>query len=112
MFNLFNKTAVKNISPAELTNLIADNQSLVIIDVRTPQEYAHDGHIAHSRLMPLASVANRINELPEDKPIIFVCRSGSRSAMACELLEKAGYTNAINLSGGMIAWKRAGLAAR
>lgn len=112
MFKLFKKKAVKNISPAELAEMIGDNQSLVMIDVRTPQEYAHDGHIPGSRLMPLASVSNRINELPQDRPLIMVCRSGSRSSMACEMLDKAGYSNAINLRGGMIAWKRAGLAAR
>jgi rhodanese-related sulfurtransferase len=51
----------------------------------------------------------RSNELPQDRPIVFVCRSGNRSQVACEQLAQLGFTNTINLVDGMIGWHRAGL---
>lgn len=79
-----------------------------MLDVRSPEEYAHDGHIAGSRLMPLPVVSARSHELPKDTPIVCVCRSGSRSQVACESLRRQGF-EVMNLSGGVMAWKRAGL---
>ena len=110
MFKFFRKQKVfKNTSSAELARMIKENNSLVVLDVRTPQEYARDGHIAGARLMPLSTLPARINELPADKTIVCVCRSGARSATACESLYEAGITNVMNLSRGMIGWKRSGL---
>jgi rhodanese-related sulfurtransferase len=54
----------------------------------------------------------RVEELPKDQPIVFVCRSGNRSQVACEQLSRLGYENVTNFEGGMIAWKRAGLPTR
>lgn len=99
-----------DIAPAAVAGKIADDESLIVLDVRTPAEFSRDGHISGSLLMPLSDIRDRINELPADSPIVCVCRSGARSSTACEALFKAGYTNVFNMSGGMIAWKRAGLA--
>jgi rhodanese-related sulfurtransferase len=88
--------------------MVADS-TLFIIDVRTPGEYQHDGHIPGSRLVPLSVLPVRMQEIPKDRTIVCVCRSGARSYTACELLQKKGYQNVYNLSGGMIGWKRAGL---
>ena len=60
-------------------------------------------------LLPLASLAQRLSELPKDKPIVCVCRSGARSQTACEYLAANGFDNVINLNGGMISWIRSGL---
>lgn len=108
--NLFQrkKSSVEEISPADLQKRIA-NQEALLLDVRSPGEYAHDGHIAGSRLLPLDSLSARSSELPRDRTIICVCRSGGRSRVACETLTKQGFAQVINLRGGMIAWKRAGL---
>ncbi|MBK9052685.1 MAG: rhodanese-like domain-containing protein [Chloroflexi bacterium] len=103
------KTAIQQLSPAELKERLRNKESLIMLDVRTPEEYKHEGHIAGARLMPLSVVPVRSNELPHDTPIVCVCRSGSRSQVACESLRKQGFTNVANMSGGMMAWRRAGL---
>ena len=102
------KSTVKQMAPAELQGLIKAKDPVVTLDVRSPEEYAREGHIAGARLMPLPVVAARSNELPRDVPIVCVCRSGSRSQVACESLRQQGFTNVSNMSGGMLAWRRAG----
>ncbi len=102
-------TAVKQISPVELQQLFDDKEQFLLIDVRSPREYEFDGHIAGARLIPLSALQARMSELPQDKKLIFNCRSGVRSQTACDHMIRAGYTNVVNLSGGMEAWKRANL---
>lgn len=102
-------TAVKNTTPAELQEKVKSKQPVLILDVRQPEEYAHDGHIKGSRLMPLGTLRNRMNELPKDTPIVCVCRSGARSRTACEQLSREGFEDVANMGGGMIAWKRSRL---
>ncbi len=103
------RTAVKQLSPHDLQTWLDDaGPSPLLVDVRTPAEFEYDGRIANSLLIPLDSLMQRMKELPKDQPIVCVCRSGSRSYMACELLAAQGY-DATNLAGGMIAWKRSGL---
>lgn len=87
-------------------------EALVLLDVRSADEYAHDGHIPGARLIPLPVLAQRAAELPRDRTIAIVCRSGNRSQVACDLLARMGYTDLVNVSGGMIAWQRAGLPTR
>lgn len=103
------RTAVEQSDARTLKARLDNDESLILLDVRTPGEYEYDGHIAGSRLLPLSVLMNRAQELPKDKPIVCVCRSGNRSYTACELLSRQGFTNVINLQGGMIGWKRAGL---
>ena len=103
------RTAVKQINAKELKNMLDSNKSIVMVDVRTPGEYEYDGHIAGSRLIPLSVLNARINEIPKDKTVVCVCRSGNRSYTACEILASQGFTDVINLSGGMFGWHRAGL---
>ncbi|MCB8976397.1 MAG: rhodanese-like domain-containing protein [Ardenticatenaceae bacterium] len=102
-------TAVKNITPNEVQELIKSKKQVLLLDVRQPEEYAHDGHIKGARLMPLGTLRDRASELPRDTPIICVCRSGARSRTACEQLAHQGFEDVSNLSGGMIGWKRARL---
>jgi rhodanese-related sulfurtransferase len=102
------KTTVKNINAAQLNDLLKSDEEFVLIDVRSPMEYQYEGHISGSRLLPLQALSGRLNELPTDKTIVCVCRSGSRSYYACEQLAAAGFENIINVSNGMIGWKMAG----
>jgi rhodanese-related sulfurtransferase len=97
------------IQPEALQQRLETDDDVVLVDVRSAEEYAHDGHIAGSRLLPLFTVPLRYHELPKDKPIVCVCRSGARSQVACEQLKQLGFTNTINLQGGLIGWRRAGL---
>ena len=79
----------------------------VLVDVRTPDEW-RAGHAAQAIHIPLEQLTRRLAELPADREIITVCRSGRRSAVATGLLRRHGRT-AANLTGGMNAWAAAGL---
>ncbi len=97
----------KEITVAQLKTMLDQNENFVLLDVRTPAEFVQDGRVAQSILIPLQELEQRLNELPTDKPIVCICRSGNRSATACDLLRSRGY-EAINVAGGMRAWKAAG----
>lgn len=99
-------TSIATITAKELQQQLADGENLVVIDVRTGEEYARDGRIAGARLLPLSALPVRLQELPTDQPIVCVCRSGARSQAACDFLVNNGFTNVFNLQGGMIAWQR------
>ena len=112
LFDLRTTTHVPQVDVEELHELINNDRNLLIVDVRSPHEYQYDGHIAGSRLLPLPALMQRIEELPQDQPLVFVCRSGNRSQVACEQLNRLGHDKVKNFRGGMIAWKRAGLPTR
>lgn len=87
-------------------------QGVRIIDVRQPEEW-QSGHIAEATLVPINSIyafGNALKELhlPEDEEVIFVCRSGQRSATACEIAMVAGLKKVYNLANGMIGWGNKG----
>jgi phage shock protein E len=79
----------------------------VLIDVRTPQEFK-SGHIPGAKNIPLQTLAAQMGQVPNNKPVIVVCRSGNRSHSACHTLWNAGYTNITNLKGGTISWQMQG----
>ncbi len=81
---------------------------VAVIDVREPHEY-NAGHVPGAKLIPVATVYVRRDELPRDKEIIFLCAVGQRSALACEMAAAAGLTRLYNLEGGTDAWIKAGL---
>ncbi len=111
MFKFLFKSAptIPTITPQELQERLQNDKSLLVLDVRTPGEYTADGHIHRSRLMPLSDLPQQKNKLPTDKTIVCVCRSGNRSRSACKKLINAGFTDVINLKGGMMAWSAANL---
>lgn len=90
------------ISAAEVARRLQAGEKLTLIDVREPGEFAA-GHIPGARLIPLGNIIERMAELPRDRELIMVCRSGNRSGTATELLAARGY-QAVNMAGGMIAW--------
>lgn len=80
-----------------------------IIDVREPAEFEGSlGRIGGARLIPLADLPARMAELDRARPVVTVCRSGTRSAQAAILLSKAGFADVANLAGGMLRWRAAG----
>jgi rhodanese-related sulfurtransferase len=95
------------VSPREVYERRTDEKAL-IIDVRTPAEFKQE-RIEQAVNKPLDSIEKWVNELPKDKTIYFVCRSGSRSGIAQRITAQRGYTDAYNMAGGMIAWRREGL---
>lgn len=77
-----------------------------ILDVREATEFDGPlGHISGARLLPLAALAETIQEIDCTRPIVTVCRSGARSAQASVLLQKAGFSKVANLAGGMLRWR-------
>jgi sulfur dioxygenase len=77
-----------------------------IIDVREPEEFSGAlGHIPGARLMPLGRLGEGSATLAKERPVVTVCRSGTRSAQASVLLRKAGYDKVANLAGGMLHWR-------
>ncbi len=85
----------------------ARGEELVLVDVREHDERAQ-ARPADSRHIPLGDLPGRIGELPTDRTVAFICRSGSRSQMTTRAAAKRGLA-AANVSGGMLAWAAAGL---
>jgi rhodanese-related sulfurtransferase len=75
-----------------------------ILDVRTIDEYK-EGHIPGVTLIPLNQLGRRFEEIPRDRDVYVMCRSGTRSAEATVWLLKKGFDNVYNISGGMLKWK-------
>lgn len=101
--------AADEVDPAEARQRQA--AGALLVDVREPGEFAQ-GHAPGARLIPLGQLSRRLSELPRDREVLFICRSGNRSGVATELARRAGLTQAFNVRGGMVAWLRAGLPAK
>ncbi len=85
-------------------------QGALLLDVRQPEEYSAL-HAPEAKLIPLGELGARLQEIAsyKDKPIVVMCRSGRRSAQAVALLHDAGFTQASNVKGGIVAWESDGL---
>ena len=81
--------------------------SVQFVDTRNPDEHVA-GHAPGTVLIPHMSVMNRLNELDRDKDILMICKSGYRSALACEFAAAGGFTRLYNVEGGHDAWEAAG----
>ncbi|GAC1408911.1 MAG: rhodanese-like domain-containing protein [Candidatus Velthaea sp.] len=95
-----------DVSPAEAQACLA--AGAVLFDVREPDEW-EAAHVANSSLIPLDTVSERLGEIPRDRDVILICRSGRRSGLAQQTLAKHGYDRVANLTGGILAWEEAGL---
>jgi rhodanese-related sulfurtransferase len=82
-------------------------QGALFVDVRTQQEW-DQGHIANSTLIPLNDLQSRLGQLPLDRDIVVVCRSGVRSKEGMTILRQSGFRRASCMSGGLQAWVAAG----
>ena len=106
-------TAGKNarhISPREAKEFLDKHPDAILLDVRTPQEN-QEARLANSILLPVDKVEEHIaRTLPDkNKPVVIYCRTGRRSAFAMSIMEKMGYTNLMNMTGGIIKWHGEGL---
>lgn len=102
-------TGIKDVGILEATQLINHHEALVL-DVREDQEYSQ-GRVPQSKHIPMRQLASRLHELEKfkNKPIIAVCRSGSRSGHSCSVLRKNGFEQVYNLNGGMMSWQQANM---
>lgn len=97
-------TTIKNISPEELKKLMEDHAELQIVDVREPYEFAIN-RLPKADLIPLQVIKESVSRIRKDIPVVVYCRLGIRSADAIEELQKSfGFTNLLNLDGGINAW--------
>ncbi len=101
---------IKSIDPLSLKKRL-DEGSAVLIDVREPHEHARE-HIEGARLAPLSRFQNEDFGEVRDKTAVFHCHSGGRTGSNARLLTSKGFRDAYHLSGGIMAWKAAGLPTR
>jgi len=95
----------------DVEELAGDQQksdSVYVLDVRTPEEWL-SGHIPGAHHIELNHLENSLQQLPQDRSIALLCRSGHRASLAASLLQKHGFTSVMNVRGGMQAWKQSGL---
>ncbi|MEH6891143.1 rhodanese-like domain-containing protein [Bacillus sp. JJ864] len=93
---------VKNIRGKELKDEMK-KKNTQLIDVRTLGEF-RGNHIPGFRNMPLNELVQQASNLDKNKDVIVICQSGMRSKQATKILKKMGFTQIINVSGGMNAW--------
>lgn len=96
---------MKSISVEELKDLRESGVPFFLLDVREPSEFA-GGKISGAVNIPMNDVERRLRELPKDRQIVVMCHAGSRSARMTGVLNKLGYKDAVNLTGGISAWSR------
>jgi rhodanese-related sulfurtransferase len=97
--------AVEQVGPVEAALLLDDGAAL--IDVREPEEW-QAGRAPQAVHIPLGQLGERLDELPQSRKLVMICRSGGRSGVAATALVEMGLP-ALNLAGGMQAWKAAAL---
>ena len=110
IWNLVTDPGGKNaVDPLTATAMI-NHDDAVVLDVRSMAEFK-DGHIVNAINIPLNGLGNNVKQIEKhrDKPVVTVCRSGSRSGSACAILRKHGFENVKNLRGGMLAWENSSL---
>jgi rhodanese-related sulfurtransferase len=78
-----------------------------VLDVRTQEEW-NEFHAPNTTLIPLDQLASRVAELPRDKEIVVVCRSGNRSQQGRDILLQAGFTQVTSMAGGLTEWRAQG----
>lgn len=98
----------KSIPPTEAKQIIDQRKNLVLIDVRSPEEL-REGAIAGSKLVPMWAIFKNQLTLPHDAPVMLICAVGGRSYAAGQMMYRYGFKEVYNLSGGIDAWKKAGL---
>lgn len=95
----------KNLSSIELKNWIKSNKNMLLLDIRTEEEF-EEAHIENSINIPLQNLLYNIDELQDydEKDIVVYCRSGHRSITACNLLSMEGFDKLYNLEDGILGY--------
>lgn len=103
---MFGLPSVPEVDAGEVFESIKSKKDIVLIDVRTEQEYSR-GNINGSINIPLPDLGSRINDVVKDKNknIYLYCLSGSRSAVGVGVMKKLGYGNAFSMTSGLLSWR-------
>lgn len=102
---------LRTVAPAEAATVLADGpDDLVVLDVRTPEEFA-EGHLADATLVDFyePDFADQLAGLDRDVPYVLYCRSGNRSGQTLAMMAELGFTDVTEVGGGALAWTDAGL---
>ena len=107
------KSASGFLNAEKVQELVTSPNPPLVLDVRTSGEF-EEGHLENALNIPVEEFATgeykeKLGNIPKDKPIVVYCRSGRRSGIARKIMVRNGYTNVVDLMGGMIEWKKAGL---
>ena len=99
------KPLASEISPEQARSMAASGA--FILDVREPSEW-EEFHVANTTLIPLGQLEKRLSEVPRDREVVVICRSGNRSTSGRDILAKAGFTSVTSMSGGLLSWRAKG----
>jgi rhodanese-related sulfurtransferase len=99
---------MKTISPVDLEKILVRKPDAVVLDVRTPVEFA-EVHVPQARSIPLDELNPGSLSLPKDQPVYLLCRSGQRATKAAEKFSREGFAQPVVIEGGTLAWIDAGL---
>jgi glyoxylase-like metal-dependent hydrolase (beta-lactamase superfamily II)/rhodanese-related sulfurtransferase len=97
------------VNAIDLEELESRTPSALVLDVREPVEYA-SGHVPGAINLPQADLADRIEELPRDRPLLLICQGGYRSLRAAQFLKQMAFEQVSTVAGGTAAWVEAGKA--
>jgi phage shock protein E len=97
----------RNISSTEAKSLLAKDKKVVLLDVRTPEEY-RQAHLHGALLIPLSELGTRLQEIPRDRTLLVYCSVGGRSTSAAGILAARGYRDIYQMSDGMVGWYKNG----
>ena len=98
------KDVLEYLEPQRVRDLVASDKTVVIVDVRSPEEYAR-GHIDGAINIPADEVVNRVDDVPETSVVVTVCGlGGRRSTEAAKALKTLGREGTMVLKGGMRGW--------
>ena len=96
-----------DLKSAQAKALLAGNSRVLVLDVRTPEEY-QQAHMRGALLIPVGELSKRVQEVPKDRPLLVYCAVGSRSVAAVNFLASKGYRELYNMSDGLVGWYRSG----
>jgi SulP family sulfate permease len=103
------ESSIGTIDAYDLRELLSNGEDVpLVVDVREPREFKR-GRIPQASLKPLPALLANMAEIPNEQPVVFVCRSGRRSRLAAHILQEQGCKKVLVLKGGMLAWESAGL---
>jgi len=105
-----NRAAGPALSTLEATQLI-NSRNAQVVDVRSAEEFAQ-GSLPSAKNLPRAALKDRMGELKKDRPVILVCNSGTTARPAAAQMRASGFNEVFVLSGGLAAWREAGLPVR
>ena len=96
-----------DITSTEAKALLAKNKQVVLLDVRTPEEF-RQAHLRGALLIPLAELQKRVSEIPRDRPLLVYCAVGARSSTAAAILASKGHREIYHMSDGLVGWYKQG----